>query len=120
MTDFFNDGKDGKVAESCSNDGVNVDEAGGGDKKRKVHCEGEADDDDGDNDHDADCDDNENGGGGNSKTDGNEDGIFVNWCVDGEGVDDADNGDEQTDNVAGGLAKRSESSETEMAFGEMG
>ena len=33
-------------------------------------------------------------------------------------IDDADNG-EQTESVAGGLAKCSESSETEMTVGEM-
>ena len=71
------------MAESCSNDGVNVDD-GGGDGKGKVDSEGEADDEDGDNDK-VDCDDDADGGGGNSKDDGNEDGISENWCVDGGG-----------------------------------
>ena len=54
----------------------------------------------------VDCDDDANGGGGNSNDDGSVDGdgIFENWCVDGEGADKADNGDEQTKSVAGGLA----------------
>ena len=107
------------MAESCSNDGVNVDDVGGGDGKRKGDCEGEADDDDeGDNDK-ADCDDDADGGGGNSKDDGNEDGIFENWCVDREGGDEVDDDDEQTVSVAGGLAKCSESSKTGMTVGEM-
>ena len=119
------------MAESCSNDGVDVVVgggvvggggvvAGGGDGKRKVDCEGEVDDDDdddGDNDK-ADCDDDADGGG-NSKDDGDEDGIFENWCVDGEGGDEADYGDEQTESVAGGLAKCSGSSQMEMTVGEM-
>ena len=43
----------------------------------------------------VDCDDDADGGGGNSNDDGSadEDGIFENWCVDGEGVDEADEGD---------------------------
>ena len=97
------------MTESCSNDGVVY--VGGGDGKRKVDCEGEADNDDGGNDK-ADCDDDADGGGGNSKDDGDEDGIFENWCV-----DEAD--DEQTERVAGGLAKCSGSSEMEMTVGEM-
>ena len=52
------------MTESCSNDGVNVDDVGGGD------CGDEADDDDdGDNDK-ADCDNDADGRGGNSKDDG--------------------------------------------------
>ena len=103
----------------CSNDGVNANDVGGGEGKRKVDCEGEADDDDnGDNDK-ADCDGNADGGGGNSKDDGNEDGIFENWCVYGESGDEGDDGDDQTESVAGGLAKCSGSSEMEMMVGEM-
>ena len=117
------------MAESCSNDGVDVVVGGGdvvggggvvadgGDGKRKVDCEGEVDDDDGDNDK-ADCDDDADGGG-NSKDDGDEDGIFENWCVDGEGGDDPDDGYEQTESAACGLAKCSRSSEMEMTKGEM-
>ena len=59
------------------------------------------------------------GGGGNSKGDVNEDGIFENWFVDGEGGDEADDGDEQTESVAVGLAKCSGSSKMEMTVGEM-
>ena len=106
------------MVESCTNDGVNVDDAGGGDGKRKVDCEGEADDDGGDNDK-ADCDDDADGSGGNSKDDGNEDGLFENWCVDGEGGNEADDGDEQIESVAGGLAKYSGSSEEEITVGEI-
>ena len=63
---YGENGSDGKMSESWSNDCVNVD-VGGGDGKRKVDCEGEADDDDeGDNDK-ADCDDDADGSGGNSK-----------------------------------------------------
>ena len=72
------------MAESCSNDGVDVDDVVGG--KRKVDCEDEADDD-GDNGK-ADHDD-ADGGGGNSNDDGDGDGIFENWCV-----DETDDGDE--------------------------
>ena len=102
------------MVKSCSNDRVNVDDVGGGDEKRKVDCDGEADYDDSDNNK-ADCDDDADGGGGNSK----DDGIFENWCVDGEGGDETDDGDEQTENVAGGLAKCSGNSEMEMTAGEM-
>ena len=92
---WCNNGSDGKATKNCSNDGVNTDDVRGGDGKRKVDCGGEADDD-GDNDK-ADCDDDAySGGGGNSKDDGDEDGIFENWCVDEEGGDEADDGDEQT------------------------
>ena len=59
------------------------------------------------------------GDGGNSKDDGDEDGIFENWCVDGEGGDDPDDGYEQTESAACGLAKCSRSSEMEMTKGEM-
>ena len=92
-TDFFNDDGDndnnGKVPKSCSNDGADVDDVGGN-GKRKVDCEDEADEDDDNNK--ADCDD-ADGGGGNRNDDGNGDGIFDNWCVDGEGGDEADDGD---------------------------
>ena len=102
------------MAKSCSNNRVNVDDVGGGDGKRKVDCDGKADDDDSDNNK-ADCDDDADGGGGNSK----DDGIFENWCVDGKGGDETDDGDEQTESVAGGLAKCSGNSEMEMTAQEM-
>ena len=73
---------------------------------------------DGDNDK-ANCDDDADGGSGNSKDDGNQDCIFENWCVDGEGGDKADDGDEQTESVASGLTKCSGSSKLEMTVGEM-
>ena len=101
------------MAKSCSNNCVNVDDVGGGDGKRKVDCDGEADDDSDNNK--ADCDDDADGGGGNSK----DDGIFENWCVDGKGGDETDDGDEQTESVAGGLAKCSGNSEMEMTAQEM-
>ena len=90
--DFLNhDGdndSDGKVTESCSNDGVDVGDVDDGDGKKKVDFEGEANDDDDDDDDDdrdkANCDDDADGGDGNSKNDGDEDGIFENWCVDSE------------------------------------
>ena len=63
------------------------------------------------------CDNDADGGGGNSKDHENEDGISENWCVDGEGGDETE--DEQTESVAGGLAKCSGSSETEMTVGEI-
>ena len=102
------------MAKSCSNNRVNVDDVGGGDGKRKVDCDGKADDDDSDNNK-ADCDDDADGGGGNSK----DDGIFENWCVDGKGGDETDDGDEQTESVAGGIAKCSGNSEMEMTAQEM-
>ena len=93
------------MAKSCSNDGGDDDDVGSGEGKRKVDCEGEADDDDSDNDNDGvdindgnaanggdsmsktHCDDDADGGG-NSNYDGitDGDGIFENWCVDGEGL----------------------------------
>ena len=106
-----------KVAKSCDNDGVDIDDVGGGDGKKKVDCEGEVDDD-GDNDK-VDCDDDADGGGGNSEDDGVEDGIFENLCIDREGGDEADDGDGQTESVADGLAKYSGSSKMEMTVGEM-
>ena len=106
------------MTESCSNDGVNVDDVGGCDGKRKFDDEGEADDDDGDNDK-ADCDDDAVSDGGNSKDNGNEDGIFENLCVDGQGGAEADNGDEQIESVAGGLSKCSGSCKMEMRVEEM-
>ena len=105
------------MVESCSKDGVDVDDVGGGVGRRKVDCEGEADDV-GDNDR-ADFDDDADGGGGNCKDDRDEDGIFENGCVDGEGGDETDHGDEKTESVAGSLAKCSGSSEMEMTVGEM-
>ena len=107
------------MAENCSNDDVNVDDVGVGEGKRKVDCGGEAnDDDDGDNDK-AYCDDDADCGDGNSKDDRNEDGNFENLFVDSEGGDKADDGDEQTESVAGGLSKCSRSSKMEMTVGEM-
>ena len=49
----------------------------------------------------TDCDDDADAGRCYSKDDGDEDGIFENWCVDGEGDDEADDGDEQTESVGG-------------------
>ena len=116
------------MAESCINDGGD-DDAGVGDGKKKVDCEGEADDDDnnnggvdddrevdindgndanrGDSMSKVDCDDDTDGGGSNSNDDGSVDGdgIFENWCVDGEGDDEADDGDKQTESNAGDLAE---------------
>ena len=69
----------------------------------------------------ANCDDNADGGGGNSN-DGSSadgDGIFENWCVDGEGGDEADDGDEPTGNVAGDLVECNGSSKMEMTVGVM-
>ena len=65
----------------------------------------------------ADCDDDADGGGGNSNGDGV--GIFENWCIDGEGGDEADDGDEQTESVAGDLAEYNGSSKREMTVGVM-
>ena len=109
------------MAESCSNDGVNVNDVGDSDGKRKIDCEDEADDDDLRDNDKADCDDDDHadGGGGNSKDDGNEDSIFENCCVDGESGDEGDDGDDQTESAAGGVAKCSGSSEMEMTVGEM-
>ena len=84
----------------------------------KANCEGKADDGDGDNDK-TDCDDNADGGGGNSNDDGYGNGIFENWCVDGEGDDEADDGDEQTESVSGVLAECSGSCKMEMSVGVM-
>ena len=103
-TDFLNgdsdDGSNGKVTESCNNDGADVNDVGGGDGKGKVDYEVKEDGDDGDNDK-TDCDDDADAGRCCSKDDGDEDGIFENWCVDGEGDDEADDGDEQTESVGG-------------------
>ena len=55
------------MADSWSNDCVNVDDVGGGDGKRKFDCEGEADNDDGGDNDKADCDDDADGGSGNNK-----------------------------------------------------
>ena len=104
------------MAKSC-NDDVYIDDVGGSDGKRKVACEGEVDDD-GDKDK-ADCDNDADSGGGNSKDDGDEDGTFGNWCVDVEFGDEADDVDEQTESVAGGLAKCIGCSKMEMTVGEM-
>ena len=49
----------------------------------------------------TDCDDDTDAGRCYSKDDGDEDGIFENWYVDGEGDDEADDGDEQTESVGG-------------------
>ena len=136
------------MAESCSNDGGDDDDAAGGEGKRKVDCEGEADDDDGDNDNGgvdddggvdindgndanggdsmskSDCDDVADGGGGNSNDDGSADGdgIFENWCFDSPSThqcgDEADD-DEQTENIAGDLTECNESSKMEMTVGIM-
>ena len=55
----------------------------------------------------ADCDDDTDGGGSNSNDDGSVDGdgIFENCCIDGEGDDEADDGDKQTESNAGDLAE---------------
>ena len=88
-TDFLNgdgdDSSNGKVTEGCNNDGADVNDIDGGDGKRKVDYEVEGDGDDVDNDK-TDYD------GCYSKDDRDEDGIFENWCVDGEGDDEADDG----------------------------
>ena len=138
--DVDND-SDGKVAENCSNDGDD-DDASGGEGKKKVDCEGKTDDDNdnggvdddvgvdvndgndangGDSMRKADCDDDADGGGGNSNDDGNADGnsIFENWCVDWKGGDEADDGDEQTENVAGELGECNGSSKIKMTVGVM-
>ena len=45
--------------------------------------------------------------------------VFENWCVDGESGDEADDGDEQTESVAGGFPECNGSSKMEMAVGVM-
>ena len=45
--------------------------------------------------------------------------IFENWCVDGEGGDEAYDGDEQTENVTGNPAQYYENFKTEMTVGVM-
>ena len=96
-----------KVAEGCSTDGGDDedDDVCGGDGKWKVDCEDEADDD-GDNDK-ADCQGDDGDDSGNSNDGGSvdENDIFENWCVNGEGRDVPNYGDKQTESVAGGLAK---------------
>ena len=69
----------------------------------------------------GDFDDDADGGSGNNNADGSVDGddIFENWCVDGEGSDDADDYDEQTENVAGDLAECNGSSKIEIRVGVM-
>ena len=69
----------------------------------------------------ADCDDDADVGGGNSNHDGSVDGdgVFENWCVDGEAGDEADDGDVQTENVVDHLVECNESSKMEMAVGVM-
>ena len=69
----------------------------------------------------ADCDDDADGGCGNSNDDGNADGVGIieNWCVDGEGGDETDDGDEQTESVAGDFAECNGSSKMEMTVGVM-
>ena len=76
------------MTESCSNDGVDVGDVDDGNGKKEVDCEGEVNDDDDDDSDKANCDDDADGGGGNSKDDGDEDGIFENWCVDSESGDE--------------------------------
>ena len=135
------------MAESCSNDDGDIDNAGGDKCKRKVDCEGEMDDDDRDNDNGSveddaavdvndgnvanggdsmsktDCDDDEADGDDGNSNDGDDstdgDGIFENWCVDGERGDEADYGDEETESVAGNLAECNGSSKMEMTVGVM-
>ena len=146
-TDFLNGDVDNdsnsKVTKSCSNDAGDDDDARGGEGAWKADCGDEADDDDGDNDNGgvdddcgvdngndanggdkmskAGCDDDADGGDGNSNDDGSADGdsIFENWCVDGEGGDDTDDGDEQTGSVARDLAECNGSSKMEMTVGLM-
>ena len=45
--------------------------------------------------------------------------LRIGVLMGGEGGDEADDGDEQTESVAGGLAKCSGSSQMEMTVGEM-
>ena len=108
------------MAESCRNDSGDDDDVGGGDGRRKVDCEGKTDDYDGDNDK-GDCDDDADGGGGNNNDDGgvHGDGICENWCVYGEGGDEADDDDEQTESVADDLAEYNGRSKMEMTVGIM-
>ena len=69
----------------------------------------------------VDCDNDADGGGDNRNDDGSADGdgIFENWCFDGEGGDEADDGNEQTENVTGDLAECNGSSRMEMTVGVM-
>ena len=105
-----------------------------------ICCEGEADDycgDDNDNggvnyhigvdindSNDAnggdgmceiDCED-ADGGDGNSNDDGSVDGngIFKKWCIDWKDGDKADDGDDQTESLAGDIAECKGSSKMEM------
>ena len=61
------------------------------------------------------CDNNADGGSGNTNDDDSADGdgIFENWCVDGE---DRDDGDGQTESVACDLAECNERSKMEMTM----
>ena len=54
------------MAESCSNNGGDYDDAGGGEGKIKVDCEGEANDDGDDNDGGIDINDGNDANGGDS------------------------------------------------------
>ena len=134
------------MAEGGSNDGGDDDDADGSIDKWKVGCESEEDDDAGDDNDNggvnedgrvdindgndanggdsmskAHCDDDTDGGGGYSNDDGCVDGngTFGKRCVDGKSGVDVDDGDEQTESVAGDLAECNGSSEMEMIVGVM-
>ena len=131
--DVNNDG-DGKLTEDDSNAGGDYDDGTGDDGKRKVDCDGQVDHDGDDNNGGVDdgCDvdindgndfngddgmsktnrdDDADGGSGNSHNDGGVDG---NGAFDVKGGDEADDCDEQTESVAGHLAKCNRCSEMEM------
>ena len=116
-------------------EGGNYDDAIGGDGKRKVGCEGEVDHDSDNNDNnsvddycgvdikdgnDANCgermnktnrDDDADGGGGNCNNGG---GVDENCAFDVKGGDKTDDGDEQTESVAGDLTKCNGNSKMKM------
>ena len=143
---FFNDDGDndgnGLVLDGGNNDG----EDDAATCEGKVCCEGEADDD-GDDDSDnggvnyhigvdindsndangvddmceIGCDDDADGGDGNSNDYGSVDGngIFKKWCIDGKCDDMTDDGDDQTESLAGDIVECKGSSKMEMRMDVM-
>ena len=102
VDDDGNDNDDGGVDDD---DGVNINDdndANGGDSMSKAEYHDNADD-----------------GGGNSNNDGSIDGdvLFGDWCVDGEGGEEFDYGDEQSESVASDLAECNRTSKMEMTVG---
>ena len=102
-------------------DGDDDNDNGGIDDSAGVGINDDNDANGGDSVSKTDRDDDADVGDGDSNDDGgiNGNGVFGKWCIDGKGGDEADDGNEQTESVAGDHAGSDGSSKIEMRPGVM-